>query len=101
MAPNGNFSGSLYFPESLKKVSGGWGYPNMTGTLVIPRCMTVVGGFGGGGFNHVEFHDGVTEIADVAFGGSNFQGIYFFPKESSRQRHQVEISRVLCIFLSH
>ena len=78
-APSGNFSGSLHFPESLKKLSGGWGYPNMTGTLVIPRCMTVVGGFGGGGFNHVEFHDGVTDIADGAFGGSNFQGELVLP----------------------
>lgn len=78
-APSGYFSGSLYFPESLKKVSGGWGYPDMTGTLVIPRCMTVVGGFGGGGFNHVEFHDGVTEIADGAFGGSNLQGELVLP----------------------
>lgn len=78
-APSGNFSGSLHFPESLKKVLGGWGYPNLTGTLVIPRCMTVVGGFKGGGFNHVEFHDGVTEISRSAFEGSNLQGELVLP----------------------
>ena len=83
-APSGNFSGSLYFPESLKKVSGGWGYPNMTGTLVIPRCMTVVGGFGGGGFNHVEFHEGVTEIVDGAFNESNLQGELVLPSNTKR-----------------
>ncbi|MGM9733326.1 MAG: leucine-rich repeat protein, partial [Prevotella sp.] len=78
-APSGSFSGSLYFPESLKKVSGSWGYSNMTGTLTIPRCMTVVGGFLNGGFNHVEFHDGVTEITDQAFQNCNLQGELILP----------------------
>ena len=78
-APSGNFSGSLYFPESLKEISGNWGYSNMTGTLTIPRCMTVVAGFLNGGFNHVEFHDGVTEIAGQAFQGCKLQGELVLP----------------------
>ena len=78
-APSGNFSGSLYFPESLKEITGNWGYSNMTGTLTIPRCMTVVAGFLNGGFNHVEFHDGVTEIADQAFLGCKLQGELVLP----------------------
>ena len=51
----------------------------MTGTLTIPRCMTVVAGFLNGGFNHVEFHDGVTEIADQAFLGCKLQGELVLP----------------------
>ena len=80
-APTGNFSGSLYFPESLKSVSGKWGYTNMTGTVVIPRCMTKVNNysFEGGGFNHVEFHDGVTEIGVMAFQECNLQGELVLP----------------------
>ena len=78
-APSGNFSGSLYFPESVKEISGNWGYSNMTGTLTIPRCMTVVAGFLNGGFNHVEFHDGVTEIADQTFLGCKLQGELVLP----------------------
>ena len=81
MAPTGNFSGSLYFPESLKSVSGNWGYSNMAGTVVIPRCMTKVNdySFHGGGFNHVEFHDGVTEIGNESFTGCNLQGELVLP----------------------
>lgn len=81
IAPSGNFSGSLIFPESLKKVSGDWGYPNMTGTVVIPRCMTKINDFflEGGGFNHVEFHDGVTEIGGAAFRNCNLTGELVLP----------------------
>lgn len=63
----GNFTGSLYFPASLKEVTGGWGYPNMTGTLVIPPAMTEVGGFVHSGCTQVEFHDGVTAIGGFAY----------------------------------
>lgn len=81
MAPSGNFSGSLFFPESLKEISGNWGYSNMTGTITIPRCMTKVHNFcfQNGGFNHVEFHDGVTEIEGQAFQNCNLQGELVLP----------------------
>ena len=81
MAPSGYFSGSLYFPESLKKISGSWGYSNMTGTVTIPRCMTKVYDFcfENGGFNHVEFHEGVTEIGCQAFNQCNLQGELVLP----------------------
>lgn len=80
-APSGNFSGSLYFPESLKEISGSWGYSNMTGTVTIPRCMTKVYEFcfENGGYNHVEFHDGVTEIEGSAFRHSNISGELVLP----------------------
>ena len=87
VSPSGDFSGSLYFPSSLKKISvfnsrwGDWGYPKMTGTLTIPRSMTKVPSscFQGGGFNHVEFHDGVTEIGNSAFRNSNIAGELVLP----------------------
>ena len=80
-APSGNFSGSLYFPESLKEITGNWGYSNMMGTLTIPRCMTTVPNFcfQRGGFNHVEFHDGVTEIEGQAFQYCKLQGELVLP----------------------
>lgn len=90
-SPSGDFSGSLHFPSSLKKVSGYWGYGNMTGTLTIPRCETIIGRrpWGdenipdnvicfGGGFNHVVFHDGITEI-NGGFGSSNLSGELVLP----------------------
>ena len=81
IAPSGNFSGSLIFPESLKKMNGNWGYPNMTGTVVIPRCLTRINNFGfeSGGFNHVEFHDGVTEIGWATFRSCNLTGELVLP----------------------
>ncbi|MDE6012334.1 MAG: fimbrillin family protein [Prevotella sp.] len=78
-APAGNFTGSLYFPSSLKRIYGSWGYSGITGTITIPRCMTNVSGFGGGGYNHVEFHDGITEIGDGAFARSNLSGELVLP----------------------
>lgn len=100
-APSGNFSGSLYFPESLKKVSGNWGYSNMTGTLTIPRCMTKVHDFcfEFGGFNHVEFHDGVTEIGNQAFNCCNLQGELVLPpnvrKIGGRAFATTKISKII------
>ena len=78
-ALEGNFTGTIYFPSSLKEISGDWGYSNSTGTLVIPRCMTVIGGFGGSGCTQVEFHDGVTEIEGGSFRGSNLTGELVLP----------------------
>lgn len=77
--PSGNFTGSLYFPSSLKEVKGGWGYPNMTGTIPIPPCMTEVEGFTGSGCTQVEFHDGVTEIKYGAFASSKLSGELVLP----------------------
>lgn len=80
VGPSGDFTGSLHFPSSLQKVSGQWGYKNMTGTVVIPRCMTKVDGFwDGAGFSHVEFHDGVTEICGNAFRNGNLSGELVLP----------------------
>lgn len=85
VGPSGDFTGSLHFPSSLQKVSGQWGYKNMTGTVVIPRCMTKVNGFwDGAGFNHVEFHDGVTEICGNAFRRGNLSGEIVFPPNLRR-----------------
>lgn len=80
-APAGNFTGSLYFPSSLKKVSGNWGYGGMTGTITIPRCLTKIDFrmFEGTGCNSVEFHDGITEIGDGAFARSNLSGELVLP----------------------
>lgn len=75
----GQFTGSLYFPPSLKEVKGDWNYSNMTGTITIPRCMTEVSGFGGIGCTQVEFHDGVTVIGAGAFGGSKLSGELVLP----------------------
>lgn len=80
VGPSGDFTGSLHFPSSLQKVSGQWGYKSMTGTVTIPRCMTKVDGFwDGAGFNHVEFHDGVTEICGNAFRYGNLCGELVLP----------------------
>ena len=78
----GNFTGSLYFPSSLKEVTGGWGYPNMMGTIVIPRCMTEVNGFGHSGCTQVEFHDGVTAIGGFAY--SKLSGELVLPPNLKR-----------------
>lgn len=80
--PSGNFTGTYNFPSTLKSINGNWGYPNMTGTLVIPKFLTKLGDgnvtFRGGGFNQVEFHDGITEIHD-AFEGSALSGELVLP----------------------
>lgn len=79
-APQGNFTGSLVFPSTLKELGGNMGYSGMTGTLVIPKFMTVVGRFfEGGGYDKVEFHDGITEIKYGAFGGSSLSGELVLP----------------------
>lgn len=80
-APHGNFSGSLYFPSSLKKISGSWGYTNMTGTITIPRFMTKIQEFmfENTGCSNIEFHDGITEIGNDAFRESNISGELIFP----------------------
>ena len=83
-APTGNFTGSYtgLFPSTLKEINGNWGFSNMTGTLIIPKFLTKLGDgnvtFRGGGYNQVEFHDGITEIHD-AFGGSALSGELVLP----------------------
>ena len=81
VAPNGNFSGSLYFPSSLKEVLGYWSYPNMTGTINIPACMTEIPDlcFQNIGCSQLEFHDGVKLIGAGAFRGANLQGELVLP----------------------
>ena len=71
-------TGPLIFPESLKELDG-LGFSGTCGTLVIPKFMTTVSGFAGGGYTQVEFHDGVAEIADDAFLGSNLSGELVLP----------------------
>lgn len=80
-APRGNFSGSLYFPASLKEISGEWCYPNMTGTLSIPPCLTEIPAlmFHSIGCSQVEFHDGVIDIGIAAFRYANLQGELVLP----------------------
>lgn len=79
--PDGVFSGSLYFPSSLKKISGSWGYANMTGTITIPRCMNNIYDFmfHNTGCSNIEFHDGITEIGYGAFCESNISGELVLP----------------------
>ena len=77
VAPTGKFTGTYHFPSTLKEIGGTWGYPNMTGTLVIPKFMTGVGGFWSGGYTQVEFHDGVTHIGGM--GGSSLSGELVLP----------------------
>lgn len=83
---SGNFSGSLHFPASLEKVTGSWGYRSMTGNLTIPQCMTEIpfGMFHDGGFSHVTFHDGITEIQGEAFAGSSLSGELVLPQNLKR-----------------
>lgn len=80
--PTGNFTGTYNFPSTLKEINGNWGYSGMTGTLVIPKFVTKLGDgnvtFSGGGYNQIEFHDGITEIHD-AFGGSALSGELVLP----------------------
>ena len=78
-APVGDFSGTFYFPSSLKEVNGRWGYSGMTGTLVIPTCTTEISWFRDIGCTQVEFHDGVTTIGGGAFGGSKLSGELVLP----------------------
>ena len=75
--PTGKFTGTYHFPSSLKEIGGAWGFPNMTGTLVIPKFMTEVDGFSGGGFTQVEFHDGIKVIG--GFRGSSLSGELVLP----------------------
>ncbi len=85
--PSGDFSGSLHFPSSLQKViveNQNWGYPNLTGTVIVPRCMTEVAGFGFGGYDHVVFHDGVTTIGYYAFGNTRLSGELVLPPNCRR-----------------
>lgn len=79
--PHGNFSGTLYFPSSLKNISGQWGYPGMTGSIVIPSFLSKIHGFMffKTGCNSVEFHDGITEIDGHAFQNSNLSGELVLP----------------------
>ena len=70
------FAGPLVFPESLKELDG-LGFSGTTGTLVIPKFMAEVGGFWGGGYTQVEFHDGVTHIGGM--GGSSLSGELVLP----------------------
>lgn len=72
------FTGPLIFPESLKELDG-LGFSGTCGTLVIPKFMTTVSGFAGGGYTQVDFHDGITEIAGDAFIESNLSGELVLP----------------------
>lgn len=80
-APSGNYTGSLHFPSSLKGVGGIWSYPNITGTLSIPACMTEIPDlcFQNIGCSHIEFHDGVKLIGNGAFRSANLQGELVLP----------------------
>lgn len=85
-SPHGNFSGSMYFPPSLQKIStyegfSNWGYANMTGTITIPRCMNNIPDFmfHNTGCSNIEFHDGITEIGYGAFCESNISGELVLP----------------------
>lgn len=79
---HGNFSGSLHFPASLEQITGKWMYPDMTGELVIPNCLTVITDemFRDAGFSHVTFHDGITEIKGGAFVNSQISGELVLPQ---------------------
>lgn len=83
---HGNFSGSLHFPASLEEITGKWMYPNMTGELIIPSCLTVITDemFREAGFSHVTFHDGITEIQDDAFVQSQIGGELVLPANLKR-----------------
>jgi hypothetical protein len=105
-AIEGDFTGTLNFPASLREVSGIWCYTKMSGTLIIPRCMTKVDGFGyGGGYSRgigctqVEFHDGVTEICDGAFVRANLSGELILPPNTKKVGYtsfiETYISRII------
>lgn len=74
-----DFEGPLYLPESLTSLPN-LGFPKITGKIIIPRNITVVGGFGGIGCSSVEFHDGVTEISGDAFIESQLSGELVLPQ---------------------
>ena len=84
-APIGNFTGTYNFPSTLKAIGGIWGYPNMTGTLVIPKFLTEIDAtvdkltFKGGGYDKIEFHDGITKIIGGAFIESQLSGELILP----------------------
>ncbi|MDO5488597.1 MAG: fimbrillin family protein [Bacteroidaceae bacterium] len=69
--------GPLILPSSLKEYEG-LGFSGTCGTLVIPQFMTIVSQFGGGGYDKVEFHDGITEIHS-AFESSALSGELVLP----------------------
>ena len=67
-----DFSGALHIPSSLK-VSCPFGFPKMTGDIIIPQGWTTVPSFGGGGYDGiVVLPEGLEEID--AFGGTKIHG---------------------------
>lgn len=80
-APSADFTGSLYFPSSLKEIKGNWGYSKMTGTISIPRIVTKIGNlmFCGTGCSQVEFHDGIVLIGSGAFRDAQLSGELVLP----------------------
>ena len=80
-----NFEGNLYLPESLTALPN-LGFPKVTGTVTIPRNITVIegnlfdaGGGHGAGISQVEFHDGITEIKGQAFVNTQLSGELVLP----------------------
>ena len=79
-----NFEGPLLLPSNLKEY-GGLGFSGTTGTLVIPKFLTEIDAtvdrmtFKGGGYDKIEFHDGITSILGGAFIGSSLSGELVLP----------------------
>lgn len=75
-----DFEGSLYLPESLTTLPN-LGFSKMTGEIVIPRNISVIGEnvFGGIGCSGVKFHDGITRIESGAFCNSQLSGELVLP----------------------
>lgn len=79
-----NFEGPLLLPSNLKEY-GGLGFSGTTGTLVIPKFLTEIDAtvdrltFKGGGYDKIEFHDGITSIMGGAFIGSSLSGELVLP----------------------
>ena len=80
-----DFSGNLHLPESLTSLPN-LGFPKVTGTVTIPRNITVIeenlfdaGGGYGAGISQVEFHDGITEIRGGAFVNTQLSGELVLP----------------------
>lgn len=79
-----NFEGPLLLPSNLKEY-GGLGFSGTTGTLVIPKFLTEIDAtadrltFKDGGYDKIEFHDGITEIRGAAFINSSLSGELVLP----------------------
>lgn len=77
---NCDFEGNLYLPESLTSLPG-MEFPNVTGSISIPRNITVLREnlFKGCGLNEVVFHDGIEEIRGFAFANTQLSGELVLP----------------------